>query len=248
MASVVLASSLARGASGLIALVCLVVADRRPTTIRARWCPPMLALLVTAAWAAFPVGLPMPTVAMLVAAGAGAVALFVLSGRRGRVAAAWSLPVIFLGAAAAQLWSITGRAGAAVFAAVLVSGLLLAASGGPPPGSSRALAQVPTRPVRRAIDVLALAVIACAVASTLTSGTTATDLGIVTAALLEATVVTATFAVHLWRFAPRRRARELATLLVVGVVGVVLVPEIAPLGAVFGAIVLTRMGSVAPTA
>jgi hypothetical protein len=232
----------------MVALACLVIADRRPGSIRARWLPPMLALVAVVPLAAFPVRLSTPTTAMLVAAGAGAVALFALCGRKGCAVAIWSLPVVLLAACSAQLWSITGRLGAVVFAAVVVTVLLFAALGGPPPWSSRVLARVPTRSVRPVVDVLAVAVVVCAVAATITTGAVATDLGVVTTALLEATVVVATFTVNLWRFDPRRRARDLAVLLVVGVVGIVLVPGVAPLVAVIGAVGATRLAWAAPDA
>jgi hypothetical protein len=247
-ASVLLSSSVGRGAAGLLAVACLVFADRRPTTTRARWCPPLLALVVTIPLAAFPVGLPTPTVAMVAAASVGAVTLALLVAARvmTRMAAVWSLPVIFLAAAAARLWGLTGRFGAVVLVAVMVAALAVAACSGAPPWPSRALSRLRARPVRLVADALAAGAIVGAVAATLAGGTTAADLGVVTAALLEATALIAIFAVHLWRFDPRRRARELALLLTIGVVGVAFVPELAPLVAVFGAMIAARLARVAP--
>jgi hypothetical protein len=249
-ASVLLASPLARDAAGLLAVACLVFADRRPTTTRARWFPPLLALVVTIPWAAFTVGLPGPTVAIVVAAGAGAVTFVLLVAARviGGVTAGWSLPVVLMSAVAARLWGLSGRFGSVVFVAVVAAALVLASCSGAPPWPSRALTRVRARPVRLAVDALATAAIVCAVATTLTSGTTAADLGVVTATLLEMTVVIAAFAVHLWRFDPRRRARELALLLTVGAIGVVVVPGLAPLVAAFGALVAARVARATPGA
>ncbi|HEU5307093.1 MAG TPA: hypothetical protein VFW97_07190, partial [Acidimicrobiia bacterium] len=196
--------------------------DRRPTTRCARWCPPMIALVVTIPLAAFPVVLPVPMVAMVVAAAAGA--------------------------AAARLWGISGRVGAVVFVAVMVASLVVAACSGAAPWPSRALSRVRARPVRLVVDALAAATIAGGVAATLASGSIARDLGVVTASLLETTVVIAAFAIHLWRFDPRRRARELALLLTIGVVGVVVAPELAPLVAAIGALAAARCARVAPMA
>jgi hypothetical protein len=98
------------------------------------------------------------------------------------------------------------------------------------------------------VDALAAATIAGGVAAALASGSIARDLGVVTASLLETTVVIATFAIHLWRFDPRRRARELALLLTIGVVGVAVAPELAPLVAAIGALAAARCARVAPMA
>jgi hypothetical protein len=187
---------------------------------------------------------------MVVGAGAGAVTLVLLVAARviGGVTAGWSLPVVLMSAVAARLWGLSGRFGSVVFVAVVAAALVLATCSGAPPWPSRALTRVRARPVRLAVDALAAAAIVCAVATTLTSGTTASDLGVVTATLLEMTVVIGGFAVHLWRFDPRRRARELALLLTVGAIGVVVVPGLAPLVAAFGALVAARVARATPGA
>ncbi len=72
------------------------------------------------------------------------------------------------------------------------------------------------------------------------------DLAVATATA-EASVVTAAPAQWLWRFA-RRRAVDITLLVTVGILGVVLVPELAPLAAAVGVLVTARLARVARAA
>jgi hypothetical protein len=78
----------------------------------------------------------------------------------------------------------------------------------------------------------------------MTTGGAHHDLALVTTTALEATVVVAAFAVHLWRFVPSRRALDLALLLGIAGAGLLVVPELAPLAAIAGALVAAQVGRV----
>ncbi len=238
--SVAVPGATVRAVAALVAITCLVVADRRPRSLRDRWLPPLLALVVTVPLAAFPVGLPVPTVAVVVAAATGALTLAALGLR----AWWWTLPVVFLTAAAARLGASTGRCGVVVAIAAVLTALVVAARFGPPPWPSRLLVRVRTEPGPVLVDALAVVTIVGAIGATLTHGTLRRDLALSTTVALEAAVVVAAFAVHLWRFVPRLRVRDLTTLLVVGVAGLVLVPELVPLAAVVGAVIADRVARV----
>jgi hypothetical protein len=185
---------------------------------------------------------------MAAAAAVGAVVLGVLASARvmSRAQAGWTLPVVALGAGAARLWALTDRFGALAFVAVVVSALVFAARVAPPPWPSRLLAHVRPRPVRLVVDALAAFTIVCAVAATFVGGSGGSDFAVVTAAALEASVVVAVFAVRMWRFAPRRRQVDVTLLMAIAVLGVIVVPELAPLAGTVGALVAAAVSRVAP--
>jgi hypothetical protein len=232
IASIALSGSTARAAAGLVALACLVFADRRPTTTRARWLPPLLALCATGAIGAFSIGLPGPTVTIAVAAVTG---LLVLVALAGPTIAVWTAPAVLVAAVAARGWAVCGRFGALAFVAAVVAALVVAATFGPPPWPSRLLAMVPTRPSPVVAAALGVVTTAGALSATLAAGAPHRHLAVVTAYSLEVAVAAGAFAVHFWRFRPRRRACELVALLVVGGTGVLVVTELAPVAAVVAA-------------
>ena len=244
-------SSTTRGVAGLVAVTALVLADRRPGRPgRCTGPPPLLAVVATVPLAAFPVGLSTPTVAVLVAAGIGAVVLALVTA--GRATMWWNLPVVLLAAPAARLWAITGRAGAVVFVAVLSAALVLAVRFGPAPWPSRLLVRVRARPSTLAVWMLGGLALACSVAAVVVTGSARRDLAVLTVVALEAMVVVGAFAVRLWRFAPRRRVRELVLLLAVGVaalVGVLPLADwgslLAPCATAIGAAVAAHLAGVA---
>jgi hypothetical protein len=243
--SVVCSTPTARAIAGLLGLAFLVLADRQPVTTRTQWAPALLALLVVVPLGALPIGLSVPTVAIVVAAAAGLAALVALAGP---TTAVWTAPVVLVAAPATRWWTVGGRFGTLAFVGAVVIALVAASTFGLPPWPSRLLTHIPTRRSWMVGAVLALVTVGCAIAATAADGSTQRHLGVVTAYALEATVAAAVFAVHLWRFRPRRRVLELTVLLVVGVAGVVVVPELAPIAAVAGVPVVLGAGRVAVTA
>jgi hypothetical protein len=247
-ASAVLPGPAGRAVTGLVAVACLVFSDRAPATRFTRWCPPLVALVATIPLAAFPFGVRVPTFAIVLAALVGSLALVMIlrvSGS-GRDVAGWSMPVVLLTAGAARLWGLEGRFGAPVFVALVVVALVFAAHFGPPPWPSRVLSRVSTRPSRLGVDLLLAGTIACAVAATCIGGSVGSGLAVAAATALEASVVAAAFAVRMWRFRPRRRAVDVALLATIGVLGVLVVPELAPLAAVIGALAAAWLTRVSP--
>jgi hypothetical protein len=217
--------STARALSGLAAVACLVRAECRPG--RPRRTALVLIVLVVASIAAFPTALPIavdvPVEAVLLAATVGA--LMLLPGVVPlRTSSAWLLPFVAVAACAGRTWGMSGRWGPVVFSVLMLVDVATAAAFGPLPWASRLVgARVATMRVPlRAILVGAGAVATVAAGLvTVTSGDTRLALALATTAIVEAAAAAAACAVRLWRFAPRRRATDLAVLAAVLVIALV---------------------------
>jgi hypothetical protein len=179
--------------------------------------------VVVAGIAAFPGSLPftvgVPVGAVL--AGAVAGAAFVAITAPDRVRAAWMAPVVAVAACAGRAWGMEGRLGTLAFCCAMTPALLLAATWGPPPWPSRFVGPWSGRcahPHHRAtLLVVATVAVGLAVVTADLDGTARTATALATTTTLEAGVVIAAFAVRMWRFNPRRRVGDIATLVIVGV-------------------------------
>jgi hypothetical protein len=135
--------------------------------------------------------------------------------------AAWSLPVVAVAAPLAVAWAVLGSpVGAAVFGVVLGIAMGSVAAWASPPWTSRWLARLGEHRSGRRVVLSVVAILAAggaiaAVALTET-GRDRTALLMVVLAAAQADVAMAAAAVRQWRFAPRRRARDAALLVVAG--------------------------------
>lgn len=241
-----------RATAGLLALVALVLADRRPGSGRAGWVP--LVVVATVPLAVFPLGLT-TTTAIVSAAGAGVVVLALLGGDRARTV--WVLPVVLLAAPTANLGARSGRAGAVVLVVVLVATMFSAVRFGLVPWPSRLLVRVRARPSQLVVSALGALAVALATVSAVTTGAAREHLAVLASVALEVLVVVAACAVDMWRFAPQRRVRDLVCVLGVGVTALVAVLPLIARGSVLapgivavGSVIAWRCARVArdPTA
>jgi hypothetical protein len=194
---------------------------------RASWWAPLLAGgLALVAAAVFDVW---PT-----RAGATAVAcafVVVVSARPGAVA--WTLPLVGVASALAVGWAAGDLAGAFLLVAGVVSAARAIADSGTPLWSSRRLGASATghghrtRPLVVALTVLALAAAIATGAGAGDARIVLTSIAAAAAATLGAVAVTLA---RQWRFAPRRRVRDVTVALVGVVVATLVYPDRALAG------------------
>ena len=209
-AAVLLAVSLLTPVAGLGALVCLVVAERRPRA--APRASPLVAVLGVVVVAACTDAAPFRSVVVSVAVGMAVLIVMVHPTSR----ATWSLPVVATSACVGVGAELTGPAAPVVFVAGMTVALLLAGTWGPVPWPSRLIGPMTAgcRSSHRGVILLTLGVLTLGltIGAVVVTGVSRVGCALAAATLFETQVMMVALGVRLWRFAPRRRAVDAVLL------------------------------------
>jgi hypothetical protein len=246
VATVFLPTAELRAAMGTAALVCLAVAETRPTV--PVWRRPLLWLPAAFVVAALSPGMGGPIAAVLVGTAVGLAGVALLASDRS--ALLWCASAVVFVACVGRMAETSGPAGVLAVGMACALLLLMAAQWGPMPWPSRVVGPFASHHGhgRRALLVVAAAgALACSVIATLASGTVQIAAGLTSVALLEAVLFACASSVRFWRLSPSGRRRDAITVTACAAVGVLAVLPLATAGRPIAVVVTTGCVLVALT-